>query len=126
MNARENAVPIEQSEAERKTDHLPLKGWLQELSSQGGSDLLLVPQAPPAIRVEAVLHAISDRALSGEEIEAAILPAMAAHAREEYQQYGICDSSYRVDGLGRFRINLHRERGRPAAAIRALPSKVPH
>jgi len=30
-----------------------------------------------------------------------------------------------VPGLGRFRINLHHERGRAAAAIRALPSKVP-
>jgi twitching motility protein PilT len=27
--------------------------------------------------------------------------------------------------VGRFRINLHRERGRAAAAIRALPTKVP-
>ena len=30
-----------------------------------------------------------------------------------------------MPGLGRFRINLHHERGRAAAAIRALPSKVP-
>ena len=27
--------------------------------------------------------------------------------------------------MGRFRINLHRERGRAAATVRALPSKVP-
>src|SRR4029077_12935847 len=33
--------------------------------------------------------------------------------------------SYRLEGLGRFRINLHRERGRAAATVRALPSKVP-
>jgi twitching motility protein PilT len=30
-----------------------------------------------------------------------------------------------VPGLGRFRINLHHERGRPAATIRALPTRVP-
>ena len=30
-----------------------------------------------------------------------------------------------MDGLCRFRINLHHERGRAAAAIRALPPKVP-
>src|SRR5690606_31880858 len=28
-------------------------------------------------------------------------------------------------GLGRFRMNLHRERGRAAAAIRALPTRIP-
>jgi twitching motility protein PilT len=31
-----------------------------------------------------------------------------------------------VSGLGRFRVNLHHERGRPAATIRALPQQVPH
>jgi twitching motility protein PilT len=54
-----------------------------------------------------------------------VLPALAPHAREEYQQNHIADSSYRIEGLGRFRINLHRERGRAAATVRALPSKVP-
>jgi twitching motility protein PilT len=117
--ARMQVVPSENLES------VHLKQWLEQLVSRSGSDLLLVPQAPAAIRVEAVLSTIGDRPLSGEEIEAAILPALAAHAREEYQQYGIADSSYRVDGLGRFRINLHRERGRAAATVRALPSKVP-
>ena len=102
-----------------------LNGWLEQLVSQKGSDLLLVPLAPPTIRVEGVISAIGETPLTGEEIESAMVPAMAAHAREEYQQYGIADSSYRVDGLGRFRINLHRERGRAAATVRALPSKVP-
>jgi len=55
-----------------------------------------------------------------------VLPALAPHAREEYRQRQIADSSYRVEGLGRFRINLHRERGRAAATVRALPSRVPN
>lgn len=102
-----------------------LKQWLGELVARGGSDLLLVPQAPASIRFEGVLSAIGDRPLTGEEIEAAVFPALAEHAREEYRQLGIADSSYRVEGLGRFRINLHRERGRAAATMRALPSEVP-
>jgi twitching motility protein PilT len=102
-----------------------LNGWLEQLVSGKGSDLLLVPNAPAAIRVEGALSMIGDRALSGDEIEAAVFPALAAHARDEYQRTGIADSSYRNEGLGRFRINLHRERGRAAATVRALPSKVP-
>jgi twitching motility protein PilT len=53
------------------------------------------------------------------------LPALAAHARESYEASHIADSSYRIEGLGRFRINLHHERGRAAATVRALPTKVP-
>lgn len=102
-----------------------LNTWLRELASRNGSDLLLVPQAPPAIRVEGSLITIGDSPLSGNEIEAAVLPVLAAHAHRDYERDHIGDSSYRVEGLGRFRINLHRERGRAAATVRALPSKVP-
>src|ERR1700739_392513 len=103
----------------------PLKHWLEELVSRNGSDLLLVAEAPAAIRVEGSLWAIQEGTLSGDEIEAMVLPALAEHARHGYEQQGIADSSYRVEGLGRFRINLHRERGRAAATVRALPSKIP-
>jgi len=106
-------------------DSVQLNAWLQQLVVKRGSDLLLVPQAPAAIRVEGALVTIGDRLLTGDDIEAEVLPALAPHAREEYQHHHIADSSYRVEALGRFRINLHRERGRAAATVRALPSKVP-
>lgn len=109
----------------RSDESVELKEWLSQLIARNGSDLLLVPNAPPSIRFEGVVRPIGDQPLSGEQIEAGVLPSLAAHAREEYQQYGIADSSYRVEGVGRFRINLHRERGRAAATVRALPSKVP-
>jgi twitching motility protein PilT len=102
-----------------------LKTWLEQLVSRKGSDLLLVPQAPASIRVEGTLVVIGDSPLTGEEIEAAVLPALASHARRDYEERHIADSSYRVEGLGRFRINLHHERGRAAATVRALPTKIP-
>src|SRR5439155_19113039 len=56
---------------------------------------------------------------------AAVVPALAAHARRAYQERGIADSAFRAPDLGRFRINLHHERGRAAAALRRLPPTVP-
>jgi len=53
------------------------------------------------------------------------LPALTAHALQIYRKFHIADSSYRIAGLGRFRINLHSERGHAAAAVRALPTRVP-
>jgi twitching motility protein PilT len=126
MNTQAKPAPPEEIRPETRIDDLAqLKQWLRDLVSHNGSDLLLVPNAPPTIRVEGVITPVGDRPLTGEEIGAAVFPAMAQHAREEYQQYGIADSSYRVEGLGRFRINLHRDRGHAAATVRALPSKVP-
>ena len=109
----------------RPREALQLNQWLEQLVARKGSDLVLVPEAPACLRVEGAMHAIDSRPLSGPEIEAAVLPALASHARSDYERSRIADSSYRVEGMGRFRINLHHERGRAAATVRALPSRVP-
>ena len=56
---------------------------------------------------------------------AAVLPALPPHAQRIVRDAHIVDASFRVSGVGRFRINLHRERGRSAAAVRLLPTRVP-
>jgi twitching motility protein PilT len=126
MTGEGNPARVQVIHAEnRSQDFAQLNSWLEQLVSRNGSDLLLVPGAAAFVRVEGGLVAIGDSPLTGNEIEAAVLPALAPHAREEYQRNHIADSSYRVESLGRFRINLHRERGWAAATVRALPSKVP-
>ncbi|HTS60270.1 MAG TPA: PilT/PilU family type 4a pilus ATPase [Terriglobales bacterium] len=102
-----------------------LNEWLRALVSYGGSDLLLVPGAPACIRFEGEIRNFEESPLEGADIEAAVIPALTPHALELYRRTRIGDSSYRVDGMGRFRINLHHQRGTAAAAIRALPSQVP-
>ena len=102
-----------------------LDQWLTTLVGRAGSDLLLIPGAPASIRLEGEVRPIDSETLDGPEIEAAVVPALTPHGLRQYREMQIADSSYRVAGLGRFRINLHRERGLAAAAIRALPSKIP-
>ena len=102
-----------------------LDRWLARLVERGGSDLLLVPGASPSIRLRGEVVSIEAAPLQGAEIESAVFPALSEHAARIYTQAQIADSSYRVSGLGRYRINLHRERGQAAATIRALPNQVP-
>jgi twitching motility protein PilT len=116
---------LREREGSEAASTLQLDAWLKTLIARGGSDLLLVAGAPACIRTKGAVQKIDAAPLEGSEIEAAVLPALSSHALARYRQMQIADSSYRVVGLGRFRINLHRERGRAAAAIRALPQKVP-
>jgi twitching motility protein PilT len=99
--------------------------WLVQLVERRGSDLLLVTDAPACIRVDGQVVPIGDRKLTSDEIENAITPALMPHSLRQYLEIRIADSSYRNTNLGRFRINLHQERGRAAATIRALPTTVP-
>src|SRR4051812_18060622 len=91
-----------------------LLAWLEQALERSASDLLLVPGAPPSIRVDGAVAPLLEGPLGGEEIEDAVLPALAPHARRMYREAGIADGSLRTRDLGRFRINLHHERGRPA------------
>lgn len=103
-----------------------LDQWLKTLVQKGGSDLLLVEGAPACVRVQGEVRKIDAGTVDGADIEATVLPALSRHALELYRERGIADGSYRIEGVGRFRINLHRERGRAAASIRALPTRVPN
>jgi twitching motility protein PilT len=102
-----------------------LDGWLGELATRRASDLLLVAGSPAAIRVDGRVVPLGGPVLDGATIEAAVLDVLPPHAAAQYRDVGIADASYRLVNAGRFRINLHRERGRAAAAIRALPRDVP-
>ena len=119
LNDRLQARDIESSDTER------LDRWLATLVAYSSSDLLLVEGTPPCMRVDGEVRRIETANLDGPEIEAVVLPALTHHALQQYRQGLIADSSYRIPGIGRFRINLHREQGRAAAAIRVLPTRVP-
>ena len=102
-----------------------LEEWLRAMNARGASDLLLVAGLPPSIRVDGAITPLPEGPLDGAEIEEAVLSTLPVGAARGYQQGDPADASLSVTGLGRFRINLHRERGRAAAAVRALPARPP-
>jgi twitching motility protein PilT len=102
-----------------------LDGWLTDARAASASDVLLVAGAPPTRRVEGRLAPLSgETVLDGDDIERIVLPALPPHAQRDYAAGRAVDARLRLGG-GRYRINLHRERGRAAAAIRLLPLQPP-
>ena len=106
-------------------DSAKLDRWLEILLERRGSDLLLVAGSPPCVRVDGEVLPLKEAPLSGDEVAEAVLPALPSHARSQFAREKIADASYKLPGRGRFRLNLHRERGRAAATVRALPSEPP-
>jgi twitching motility protein PilT len=103
----------------------PLAGWLEMLRAQAGSDLYLVAGLPPSIRVDGVIKPLPSASLDSDDIEQQVLAMLPPKAAERYRGSGAADASFRQGALGRFRVNLHRERGRAAASIRAVPLQPP-
>ena len=116
-------------------DGEPLSRLLGDMARRGASDLLLLPDLPPILRLDGRLGATSHPPLSEEEIRLMFSPYLvAARARRQLQEEGSADFSLRLSaGSGhgegaagyRFRVNIHRQRGRLAAALRALPREIP-
>lgn len=104
---------------------LRLETMLREVIKRRGSDLLLVAGSTPAIRVDGQVQRLEGLELDGGDIEEVVLPHLPSYAAKQYSQTGIADASVRFPELGRFRVNLHHERGRAAAALRVLPTRVP-
>jgi twitching motility protein PilT len=102
-----------------------LERWLEVLVHRDGSDLFLVVGLPPSIRIAGKVLRLDEESLDAAVIEEAILSELAPQAVQKYRTNGYTDVSLRREGLGRFRINLHHERGRPAATIRALAARPP-
>lgn len=102
-----------------------LLGWLAFVLDRGGSELLLIAGAPPSVRIDGRVESLGEGPLDGPEIEDAVLPTLRPDQQRRFREGGIVDGSLRASGHRRFRINLHRERGRAAACIRALPAVVP-
>jgi Tfp pilus assembly pilus retraction ATPase PilT len=99
--------------------------WLEQLRADAGSDLYLVAGLPPSIRVDGVIRALPSASLDSDDIEQQVLALLPSKAAERYRAGSAADASFRQGSLGRFRVNLHRERGRAAATIRAVPLHPP-
>jgi twitching motility protein PilT len=133
MSAPENNLDRLADELQRQSGAVPVRvatgarldAWLRVVADRGASDLILLAGEPPTLRVDGLIVRTTGAEIDGVDVEQMVLPELPPHAQRAYRDTGIADGSYRVPGIGRFRVNLHRERGRPAACIRMLPKKVP-
>jgi len=94
-------------------------------ASRGASDVLLIAGAPAVLRVNGALAAGSGPPLEADDVRSVVLPLLTPPQLEELQKNRSADFSFLREGLGRFRVNLHHQRGTLAASIRLLPARIP-
>lgn len=98
---------------------------LHMANEAGASDLILVVGFPPALRVDGGIKPTELKPLSPKETERLIFSMLTKEQLDLYQQHKELDLSYSVEGLARFRVNVHQQRGSIAAALRRIPLEIP-
>jgi twitching motility protein PilT len=102
-----------------------IEDLLQEVIDRSGSDLHLAAGLPPCIRAGGKLNYVGKEPLSPEDVQRMVFSMLNNNQRKALEQNWELDCSYGVSGLGRFRVNVYKEKGSYAAALRALSTKIP-
>lgn len=92
---------------------------------RGASDLHLKVGNVPFIRVDGELQPTQFDALTAGEAEAFAEALMSEHKRREFILSNEADLGHTLHGVGRFRINVFRQRGVVGMAIRRVRSEIP-
>lgn len=100
---------------------------LLELTIQrNASDLHLSVGFPPAIRVFGGLIPIpGEGAITPEQIESLIAQILTDVQKDIFEKTLELDFSFEFEGKARFRVNIYRQKGHPAAALRLIPFRIP-
>ncbi len=99
---------------------------LKETMDAQASDLHLTAGRKPTIRVWGKLQPLEHRdVLSPEDTSQLAYSMLNAFQKQKFEKTWELDLSYGVPGLGRFRVNLYRQRGATGIAMRSIPSIIP-
>ncbi|NLP85905.1 type IV pilus twitching motility protein PilT [Microbacterium sp. CFH 90308] len=107
-------------------DSNALPSMLATAGTAGASDVHLTANHPPLMRVKGDLAAIPGFAepTGTNWLEGAVGGLMTNEQIVEFRESGEVDLSYTVPGVARFRVNVFRQLGDVAVALRFIPDKA--
>ena len=89
------------------------------------SDIHFTAGCPPYYRIDGVLTPFKGDQWLPTDLEALLLPILDNRHRNELETNGQTDLAYAIPGVGRFRVNVYKQRGTLASAMRCLPFSIP-
>jgi len=104
---------------------MTFKQMIQEMLNKNASDLHLRVGLRPNIRYDGQLHQIDDQILLHDEMDKILSQILTDDQKTRFHQKREMDLALSVSKMGRFRINLYKQRGTVGIAIRRVNTKVP-
>ncbi|MGE0200466.1 MAG: type IV pilus twitching motility protein PilT [Candidatus Melainabacteria bacterium] len=102
-----------------------LEELLEFVFENNASDLHMSPGLPPVFRIDGTLIRGEYPPLTKEDCQRLIFSMLSNEQRRVLEQNWELDCSYGVAGLGRFRVNVYKQRGSYSAALRAITTDIP-
>ena len=119
--AESEVYPVPQGD---RGSPLDIREILQLAVQQHASDLHLTEQMPPILRIEGELVTTGLPVLHRDDTKQLIYNLLTEHQRMQFEQDQELDVSVDMQGLGRFRMNVHCQRGCVEAAFRLVSTRI--
>ena len=104
---------------------MTLKQILAEMMARRASDLHLRVGIKPVLRIDGHLVPIDTDDVSFEKLDEFIKQILSKEQLERFYSRNEMDLALSVAQMGRYRVNLYRQRGTPGMAVRAVNTVIP-
>jgi twitching motility protein PilU len=103
-----------------------LQHYLKIIVEQDGSDLYFSTGAPPSMKVQGKLTPIATEPLPPGAVRALAEALMDAEQKAEFERRPELNLAISESGIGRFRVNVFKQRGEVAMVIRTIKTEIPN
>jgi len=104
---------------------IDIRKLLKSVVAHGASDLHLLANTEPQIRLDGRLRPVNLDPLTPQELEEMCYSIITEKQKKVYEEAGELDFAIFVPDVGRFRGNYYKSMGHIAAAFRIIPSEIP-
>lgn len=120
-----DGLNTQQPEQMKSTTDLHLDDLLREAHERGASDLHLSVGLPAILRIDGALVRTDYVPFSPMDIQRLMYDILTTDQVEQFERSHELDFSYGVKNVGRYRVNVYRQRGSVGAALRAIADQIP-
>jgi twitching motility protein PilU len=104
---------------------MELKDYLLLLARRDGSDIYLSTNAPPCAKFQGVLRALDKEPLSPGRVKQIAYSVMDQRQVVEFEKTLEMNLAISESGIGRFRVNIFRQRNEVSMVIRNIKTDIP-
>ena len=102
-----------------------VNAWLKQLHEEVGSDLFVMVDAPPCIKVHGKIRPVSTDVLTPDETREMVFSLMSERQRNEFIQTNECQFAYSLDRDVRFRVSAFFQQGFVGMVCRRIENRIP-
>ena len=104
---------------------MDIRSLLSAMVDKAASDLYLTVDSPPMLRIEGFTEPFGNEVLKPAQVEALANSLMTERQRAAFDEKLEMNLAIASERMGRFRVNVFRQRGAVAVVIRQIKSQIP-